>query len=103
MKTVEELNEQYSSLVKRFLPEHTSLSESVAEEIERFLAENEQFGAEISNLRLKIEGDIFSETLYDVARLESGAKCQEDDIYLYLPKNVGANIYFGFDYRKQRG
>lgn len=93
---IEDIEQSYLPLVKRFLPDLISKTEEIGYQIDLFFAENEFRG--VTNLRLKQEGEILSETLYDAVRLESKSKYQEEDLYLPIE---GVHIFFGFDYDKK--
>lgn len=92
----ETLENQYQPIIRRFLPDKTDKLEEIIFEVERFLAENDY--QDVSDLRFKEGGNVLSETLYDIVRLENTRKLQEDDLYLPIS---GAEIYFGFNYRKK--
>lgn len=97
MKAIEDIELAYSQVVKRFLPDHVDKAGEIGYQIELFLADHEGEYGKINNLRLKQDGEILSETLYDAVKFESKAKNQEDDLYIPIGDET-INLFFGFDY-----
>ena len=97
MKALIDIEETYLPIVKRFLPDHVDKAGEIGYQIELFLADNSDEYGSVSNLRLKQEGEILSETLYDAVRFESRHKLQEEDLYIPI-SDTSVNLFFGFDY-----
>lgn len=85
----------YVDQIRRFIPDFENQIDEITYQIDLFLAENDTKYKNPRNFRLKCEGDLFSETLYDAVRLDSKARFQEDDLYLPIE---GPNLFVGFDY-----
>jgi len=95
MKAIEDIEKHYLPLVKRFLPHMVDQAGEIGYQIDLFLSDNAEKYENPTNFRLKQEGEILSETLYDAVKFESESKKQEDDLCLIVE---GSNVFLGFDY-----
>lgn len=93
MKIIQEIENCYLPLVKRFLPERISQASDIGYQIELFLSSSDDY-FNAKALRLKEEGNSLSETLYDLAKIEKGLGESVDDLYLPVEGNP---IFFGFN------
>jgi uncharacterized ParB-like nuclease family protein len=93
MKIIQEIENCYLPLVKRFLPERVNQASEIGYQIELFLSSSDDY-FNAKALRLKEEGNTLSETLYDLAKIEKGTGEPVDDLYLPVEGNP---IYFGFN------
>ena len=97
---IEELELVYGPIVKKFVPDFKDRASDIGYEIDLFFADNAEKYANVRNIRIKQDGDILSETIYDAMRFESQAKFQEEDLYIPVNLEGNATLFFGFDYDK---
>lgn len=98
MKILEDISDRYSGLVNEFIPQCIQYAGEIGYQIELFRLDLEDQGCELTNLRLREEGDSISESKYYVQK-SLGKGEQIDDLFLLIPEK---EIYFGYNLIKKR-
>jgi hypothetical protein len=93
MKALKAIEDSYLPLVELFLPHRVEQAAEIGYQIELFKLDAEAGGGTLENLRLKEDGDAYSQSKYrEKQRLNRGERV--DDLYLILE---GKDVYFGYN------